>query len=122
MPLSAASLRRLSVGSTPALSTNTSGDVAVESLSVSPRSSTGGSTYLRPRALETYVVAAKMTRSGRRQRTRMRRCSSLHLDSHSAGSSEASGSPRRYQVSHSLRLDSKEEMTPCAGCGDVCEV
>ena len=53
MPRSVASLRSMSVGSTPADSTKMSGERGVESATVSARSSTGGSTNLRPSALAT---------------------------------------------------------------------
>ena len=55
-------------------------------------------------------VVAKMMRSGRRQRTMMMRCSSVHRFSHSPGRRAAgvSGSGWRYHSRHSRALDSKE--------------
>lgn len=45
-------------------------------------------------------------------RTSSRRCSSLHLDSHSLGSSAVSGSSCRYQRSHSPLDDSIDATMP----------
>mmetsp|Transcript_21941 Transcript_21941/g.60905 ORF Transcript_21941/g.60905 Transcript_21941/m.60905 type:complete len:273 (-) Transcript_21941:4321-5139(-) len=106
-PLSSASFLRFSVGSTPGDSTKMRGLKGVLSAWVSFRSSTGGSTNLRPRALVTNEVAAKTTRSGRRQRTRIILCSSLHVDSQSPGSSDFSGSAVRYHISQPPTFCSK---------------
>mmetsp|Transcript_4038 Transcript_4038/g.6307 ORF Transcript_4038/g.6307 Transcript_4038/m.6307 type:complete len:221 (+) Transcript_4038:1675-2337(+) len=118
-PFAAASCRRFAVGSTPGDKTKMSGASVEESLYVSFRSSTGGSTYLRPNELATYAVAAISTRSMRKQRTKIMRWSSLHLLSHSPGSSDLSGDSGvalRYHSSQAPALPSKDCTTPLK-CG-----
>jgi len=86
------------VGSTPGESTKMSGEVGIESESTEFRSSTGGSVNFCPRLLMMKAVVAKTIRSGRRQRTMIMRCSSVHRFSHSPGRRAAgvSGSGWRY--------------------------
>mmetsp|Transcript_23989 Transcript_23989/g.77977 ORF Transcript_23989/g.77977 Transcript_23989/m.77977 type:complete len:244 (-) Transcript_23989:4898-5629(-) len=111
-PLLLASCCRIAVGSTPGESTNTSGVSGVESVNVSFKSSTGGSTNRRPSELVTNDVAAFITRSIRKHRTKIILCNSLHLLSHSPGNSVVSGSPARYQSSQDAAFCSKLAMTP----------
>mmetsp|Transcript_29514 Transcript_29514/g.76185 ORF Transcript_29514/g.76185 Transcript_29514/m.76185 type:complete len:388 (-) Transcript_29514:680-1843(-) len=98
------------VGSTPGERTKMSGSDWCESSSTALRSSTGGSVYFWPRLLTMKAVVAKMMRSGRRQRTMISRCSSVHLFSHSPGSraADVSGSGWRYHSRHSRADCSKE--------------
>jgi hypothetical protein len=112
MPRSAASLRRASAGSAPGDSTNTSGLPGLLSARAPARPSGSGSTKRRPRELATNAAAAGNTRSGRRQRTSSRRCSSPQRDSHSPGSSAPSGSAARNQASHAEGEESKAAARP----------
>mmetsp|Transcript_2534 Transcript_2534/g.7214 ORF Transcript_2534/g.7214 Transcript_2534/m.7214 type:complete len:250 (-) Transcript_2534:949-1698(-) len=100
------------VGSTPGDSTKTRGDEGTESTTTWLRSSTGGSVKRWPRLLTMKDVTAKTMRSGRRQRTMMRRWSSVALFSHSPGNRAAlvSGSGWRYQAFQSRGLEEKEAM------------
>mmetsp|Transcript_17838 Transcript_17838/g.51894 ORF Transcript_17838/g.51894 Transcript_17838/m.51894 type:complete len:287 (-) Transcript_17838:5645-6505(-) len=99
------------VGSTPGERTKMSGADGTDSTITCVRSSTGGSVKRWPRLLTMKDVTAKTMRSGRRDRTMMRRCSSVHLFSHSPGSRAAvvSGSGWRYHVFQSRGLDEKDE-------------
>mmetsp|Transcript_6243 Transcript_6243/g.22317 ORF Transcript_6243/g.22317 Transcript_6243/m.22317 type:complete len:235 (+) Transcript_6243:1667-2371(+) len=106
---SAASLLRLSVGSTPGERTKIRGFLLSDSLYTSCRSSTGGSTNFLPRELATKVVAAKMTLSGLSERIRIIFCSSEHLDSHSPGSSQTSSSEFLYHSSQIIGFCWKED-------------
>mmetsp|Transcript_24166 Transcript_24166/g.61160 ORF Transcript_24166/g.61160 Transcript_24166/m.61160 type:complete len:213 (-) Transcript_24166:1062-1700(-) len=111
MPFCSASCISWLVGSTPGESTKMSGEVGTLSTTTCVRSSCGGSVNFWPRLLTMKLVTAKTIRSGRRQRTMMIRCSSVHLFSHSPGSrtAEVSGSLCRCQLFHSRAFDEKLE-------------
>ena len=90
-PFDSANLSKLNIGSTPGESTNTSGDVDVESANVPSRSNGGGSVYFCPSSSQMKAVIAGTSLSSRKTRRKSSFWKSVSLSTFSGRSAKISG-------------------------------